>query len=172
MPKGMTGDVVPSGYRTGGLQQFNPEQMQLFQQLMGMMGPDSFLSKLAGGDQSMFEEMEAPAWRQLQEAQGGLASRFSGMGGGAMSARKGSGFQNMANQQSQDFAMGLQSQRQQLQQQALMDMMNMGNMLMGQRPFEKFMTQKRQKQNPWADIMGALGGEIPGAITGAFTGGA
>ena len=30
---GTTGDVIPKGYRKGQLQQFTPEQMELFQQM-------------------------------------------------------------------------------------------------------------------------------------------
>ena len=85
------GNKIPKGYEQGTLQQFTPEQMNLFKSMFGQVGPDSFLGKLAGGDQSMFEQMEAPAMRQFQGLQGQLASRFSGMG---MGSRRGSGFQN------------------------------------------------------------------------------
>jgi hypothetical protein len=96
---GVTGASAPSfdigksqkGYRPAQMQQFTPEQMQLFQQLFGHVGPDSFLNKLASGDQSQFEQLEAPALRQFQGLQGQTASRFSGMGTGA---QKSSGFQN------------------------------------------------------------------------------
>ena len=54
-------DKVPSGYKAGSLQQFTPEQLQLFQQMFSNVGPESYTSKLAGGDQSLFNEMEAPA---------------------------------------------------------------------------------------------------------------
>src|SRR6185295_13694218 len=101
-------EKIPKGYKQATLQNFTPEMMDFFQQLMSQLGPESFLSRLAGGDPSMFEEMEAPAWRQFQEAQGDLGSRFSDMG---MGARGGSGFKNAANQQSSDFAMNLQAQR-------------------------------------------------------------
>ena len=117
-----SGDKVPSGYKKGQLQQFTPEQMELFKSLFSQLGPDSYLSKLAGGDQSMFEEMEAPALRQFSELQGGLASRFSGMG---MGGRKSSGFQNTTNQAASNFAQDLASRRQSLQQQAIKDLMGM-----------------------------------------------
>lgn len=137
----MTGNVLPKGYKMGQMQQFGPEQMQLFQQLFGHVGPDSFLSKLAGGDQSMFEQMEAPAMRQFQGLQGQMASRFSGMGSGA---RRSSGFQNSMNQASTDFASQLQSQRMSLQNQAIQDLFSMSNTLMGQKPNEKFLIKKQQ----------------------------
>lgn len=134
------GNVIPKGYKRGQLQQFTPEQMQLFQQMFGHLGPDSFLSKLAGGDESMFEQLEAPALRQFQGLQGQMASRFSGMGTGA---RQSSGFQNTANQATADFAGQLQSQRMGLQNQAIKDLMGMSNQLLGQRPYEQFLTKKQ-----------------------------
>jgi hypothetical protein len=136
----------------GRMQQFTPEQMQLFQQLFGHLGPDSFLSKLAGGDESTFAEMEAPALRQFSGLQGNLASRFSGMGAGA---RRSSGFQNTANQASSDFAQGLQSQRLGLQRQAIGDLLGFSNQLLGQRPYETFATEK--KPSFLESLMGGLG---------------
>ena len=135
------GNIIPKGYREGRIQQFTPDQMQLFQQLFGQLGPDSFLSKLAGGDQSMFEQMEAPAMRQFQGLQGQTASRFSGMG---MGARRSSGFQNQMGQQNMDFAQQLQSNRMGLQQQAIRDLMGLGSSLLGQRPYETSLIKKQQ----------------------------
>lgn len=132
-------EKIPSGYKKGSLQQFTPEQMQLFQQLFGQLSPESFTSKLAGGDQSQFEQLEAPALKQFAELQGGLASRFSGMGSGA---RRSSGFQNIQNQAASNFAQQLQSQRLGLQQQAIQDLMGMGSSLLGQRPYENFLVEK------------------------------
>jgi hypothetical protein len=126
----------PAGLKGTGYQQvqtFTPEQMQLFQQMFGQVGPQSYLGKLAGGDQSQFEQLEAPALKQFNQLQGGLASRFSGMGSGA---RRSSGFQNTANQASMDFASQLQSQRMGLQRQAMQDLMGMSQHLLGQSPYE------------------------------------
>lgn len=138
-PTGQTGNIVPKGYQTGQLAQFTPEQMQLFQQLFGQIGPDSFISKLAGGDQGIFEQIEAPAKRQFAGLQGNIASRFSGMGTGA---RRSSGFQNIMGQAASDFSQQLQSQRMGLQQQAIRDLMGMGSQLLGQRPYETTLTEK------------------------------
>jgi hypothetical protein len=135
----MTGDRIPRGYEMGQLQQFTPEQMQLFQQMFGHVGPNSYLSKLAGGDQAAFEQLEAPALKQFQGLQGNIASRFSGAG---MGARRSSGFQNVTSQASADFAQQLQSQRMGIQQQALRDLMGLSGQLLGQRPSERFLTEK------------------------------
>lgn len=158
-------EKIPSGYKKGSLQQFTPEQMQLFQQMFGQVGPESFLSKLAGGDQSTFDEMEAPALRQFAGLQGNLASRFSGMGG--LGARKSSGFQNTMNSASSNFAQELQSQRQGLQRQALMDLMGISNSLLGQRPFENSLVQKQQKPN-FLGMLGNVGGKLLGSTLGGF----
>lgn len=153
-------EKIPSGYSKGSLQQFTPEQMQLFQQLFSHVGPESFLSKLAGGDQSTFGEIEAPALRQFGELQGQLGSRFSGMGTGA---RKSSGFQNTINAAASNFAQDLQSQRQSLQKQALMDLMGISNQLLGQKPFENFLKKKKPKKSFFESILGLVspvGGDI------------
>lgn len=133
-------EKIPSGYRKASIQQFTPEQMQLFNQLFGQVGPQSYLSKLAGGDESLFNEIEAPALRQFAGLQGNIASRFSGMG---MGARKSSGFQNVIGQAGSDFAQDLASRRQALQRQAIMDLMGISSELLGQRPYEQFLTQKK-----------------------------
>lgn len=137
---GATGNKIPKGYQANQLQQFSPEQMKLFQSLFGHLGQGSYLSRLAGGDQELFGEMEAPAMRQFAGLQGDLASRFSGMG--SFGGRKSSGFQNTANQASSDFAQGLQSRRQELQRQAISDLMGMSGNLLQQKPYQQFLSKK------------------------------
>lgn len=148
---------APKGYSWS--QQFSPEQMNLFRQLFANVSPGSYLSRLAGGEQGMFDEMEAPALRQFNEIQGGIASRFSGMG---MGARRSSGFQNTMNQASSNFAQDLQSKRQGLQQQAIIDLMGMGNDLLGQKPY----ALNEKPQSGWSKFAEAFGGALPGAIAG------
>ena len=165
---GATGaaNKIPSGYRTGKIQQYTPEQIQLFQSLFSHLRPDSYLSKLAGGDEDTFSQIEAPALRQFSGLQGNLASRFSGMG---MGARRSSGFQNTATQASSDFAQDLQSRRQGLQRQALQDLMGMSSTLLGERPYEQFLTPK--KPSFLQSLLGALGqgaGQFAGSIGGGF----
>jgi hypothetical protein len=138
-PTGGLGNKAPRGYELGRLQNFTPEQMELFRSLFSQLGPESYLSKLAGGDEGIFQQIEAPALRQFTGLQGGLASRFSGMGSGA---RRSSGFQNAANQQASEFAESLHAQRQQLQRDALRDLFGMSNQLLSQRPYEEFFLEK------------------------------
>jgi hypothetical protein len=161
------GDVLPKGYAAGQMQQFTPEQMQLFKSMFGQVGPDSYMAKLAGGDQAAFDQLEAPALRQFQGLQGDIASRFSGAG---MGSRKSSGFQNTMNQASSNFAQQLQSQRMGIQQQAWKDLMGMQNELLGQRPYERFAIEQQEKKPWWRTALQA-GLPIAGAAVGGAFGG-
>ena len=160
-------EKIPSGFKKATLNNFTPEQMQLFQQMIERLGPEGFLSQLAGGSQEGFEELEAPALRQFQELTGQNASRFSGLG---MGARGGSGFQNFQNQATQDFASGLHANRLNLRQQAIKDLMSMSNELLGQRPQQNSLVEKPQKQGGalggWGGALGALGGGAAGFAAG------
>lgn len=162
-------DKVPSGYKAGQLSQFTPEQMQLFQSLIAGLQPGlgkgmEHLGGLAAGDQSKFAELEAPAMRQFSGLMGGLASRFSGMGTGA---RRSSGFGLAGSTASQEFAERLQSQRLGLQNQAIEQLMGLSQSLLGQRPYENFLTPK---QKPfWQELLGSLAGGA-GMGLGSFGG--
>ena len=158
-PSGTGRNVIPKGYEHGQIGQFTPEQQQLFQHMFSQVGPQSFLGKLAGGDQSQFEQLEAPALRQFGALQGNIASRFSGIGSGA---RRSSGFQNELGGQASEFAQQLQSNRLGLQNQAIQEMMGLSNSLLGQRPYEQFLTQKKQPW--WKEFLGSLGGPIGQAV--------
>lgn len=156
---------IPKGYQQGQLQQFSPEQIQLFKQLFSHVGPDSYLSRLAGGDEGTFSQIEAPALKQFGALQGNIASRFSGMGSGA---RRSSGFQNTQTSAAQDFASQLQSQRQSLQQQATNDLYRMSNELLNQRPYEQFLTDAGP--SGWQKFGSAGKGALSGAASGAAIG--
>lgn len=167
---------IPKGHELARLQNFSPEQMQLFQSLFGNLGPDSFLGKLASGSQEGFEQLEAPALRQFQELGGQLASRFSGGGsrsgsGGSrgMSARSGSGFQNASQSMAAQFAQDLQAQRMGIQRQSLQDLMGMSNTLLNQRPWDQSLVEKPKSM--WEGLIPGLGqglGNIGGNIGTKF----
>jgi hypothetical protein len=133
------------------LQQFTPEQMQIFQNMGNQIGGGSYTSRLAGGDPSLFAEMEAPAMRQFQDLQGQTASRFSGAG---MGARRGSGFKNEMNQQTSNFAQDLQSKRQELQRQAIMDLMGMSSNFLSQKPYETMLVEPEHKKGFLEQLFG------------------
>ena len=154
-----------AGYQKGKVNIYDPAQMGLYQQQFGVAAPDSYLSRLASGDPALMEEMERPSLQQFGELQGNIASRFSGMG---MGGRRSSGFQNTMGQASSDFAQQLQSNRQNLQRQAIQDLMGYSNQILGQRPYETFRTEKKQPW--WKKLMGGGLQLACGALGGALGG--
>jgi len=161
-PKGNLG-----GYQAGQLSNFTPEMMELFKSLFSHLSPDSYTGRLAKGDQSLFQEMEAPALRQFAGLQGNIASRFSGMGTGG---RHSSGFQNTATAAGSNFAQDLQSRRQDLQRQAVQDLMGLSSNLLSQRPYENFLIEPHNKKNFLEKILGGLLPLGGAALGGAFGG--
>jgi hypothetical protein len=175
MNSGMQGgNKIPQGYRQGQMQQYTPEQVQLFKQMFSQVGSGSYLSKLAGGDEGTFNQIEAPAFRQFNELLGGISSRFSGMG--STGARRSSGFQNATSSAASNFAQDLQSQRQALQRQAIMDLQGISSDLLEKRPYQNLLAPKQQKDSSsgWGGLVGAglggLGGFALGGPAGAFQG--
>lgn len=161
------GDIRPSGYRTAQMSNYTPEQSALFKQGMENVGPNSYLSRLAGGDESLFNEIEAPAFNQFNEQMGGLASRFSGMG---MGGRRSSGFQNMGGQAASNFAEQLQGNRMNIRNQAIQSLHGMSQDLLNQRPFERQLYKKEEKQGMSGSGWGTLGGAALGAGVGLMGG--
>lgn len=140
-----------TGYNEARIQNFTPEQMQLFQQAFSQLGPESYLSKLAAGDESLFGQLEAPALRNFGALQGNIASRFSGMGSGA---RRSSGFQNTMGNAASELSERLASNRMNLQQQAIKDLMGMSSSLLQQRPYENFLIP--QQKPFWQELLTSL----------------
>jgi len=164
-----TKEKIPSGYNKYQISQYEPEQTELFKNQFAHLDPNSFLSKLAMGDESQFEEMEAPAMKQFSALQGNLGSRFSGMG---MGSQKSSGFQNTMNTASQDFAGQLQANRMGLRKQAITDLMGLSNQVLNQRPYEKGLQEKPKSFLHEAGVGLAQGfGEGAGKAAGAWLGG-
>jgi hypothetical protein len=155
------GDVRPHNNRIGQLQQFDPSQMKLYDFLFQFLGKNSDLSRMAAGDQSYYDEMEAPAMRQFSELLGGLSNRFAtGSGRNSLGNLRSSGFQNAGTAASSNFAQDLASKRQGLQRQAVEDLMGYSNMLFGQRPTERAFFEKGGHQPSTSSQFGmaALGG--------------
>jgi hypothetical protein len=165
---GMPQEKIPKGYRKGTVNQYTPQQMQLHENNFQYVDPNSYLARLAQGDQGLYDEYEAPARRQFDEYMGNLANRFSNTG---MGARRGSDFRNSANSATSNFVQDLASKRHELRSQAVRDLMDISNQLLGQRPQENFLIEKQQKPNPWAEIGGKFAGAIPGAVAGFMLGG-
>lgn len=164
----MPRENIPKGYRKGTVNQYTPQQMQLHEGNFQYVSPDSYLARLAQGDQGLYDEYEAPARRQFDEYLGNVANRFSNVG---MGARRGSDFRNTVNSATSNFVQDLASKRNELRSQAVRDLMNISNQLLGQRPQENFLIEKQQKPNPWAEIGGRFAAAVPGAVAGFMTGG-
>lgn len=154
-----------TGYNQVSFPTLSPEQMQLFQQLLGgsqggLQGGLSFLSNLAGGgDDEFWSQLEAPALRQFGELQGDIASRFSGMGSGG---RRSSGFQNALSGEAANLAERLQSQRMGLQQSAISQLLGLSGQLLGTPLTERALVPKQKKW--WQELLGGL---APGVSQGA-----
>ena len=167
----MTGkSKLPKGYKEGSINNFTPEQMKLFQRMFSTVGPQSFMGKLASGDQSQFQQMEAPALQQFNQIQEGIANKYSGTAKGQMSGRNSSNFYNAQNAAGMDFAQRLQAERLKLQYGATQDLFNMQNTLLGQRPQDKFMIQKEKKKSFWDSVLPGIA-TAGGAIIGGLAGG-
>ena len=163
-----------SGYQQISVPRMGQQGQDVWQQLykgsQGGIGSSlQGLSDIAGGDQSKFTALEAPAQRQLQELQGGISSRFSGMGSGA---RHSSGHQNTQSGAAVDLAERLQGQRLGLQQNAWKQLLGIHSDLMANPTHESFLM--KDKEPAWQKWAGAslpwLGGAA-GAGLGGFFGG-
>jgi hypothetical protein len=162
-PKGsLKGETIPEGYSKYKLQQFTPEQMQMLEQLIGHLGPEGWLSKLAMGDEGAFDEIEAPQKRQFSDTIAGIGSRYSGMG---MGGQKSSGFQNEQTSAAQNFSQQLGSQRQKLKSDAFKDLMNFSNQALNQRPYDQGVSENPESFGEKFALM------MMNAITKAASGG-
>ncbi len=161
-PSGTASGLKGTGYKQASIQQFTPEQMDLFKNMFSQVSPDSFTSRLANGDQSQFDQLEAPALRQFGELQGSIADRFSGQGIGG---RHSSGFYNAQNTAASDLSQNLQSQRMGIQRQALQDLMGLSNSLLSQNPYENLLVPKQEKKPGfWQSLFSGLTGGAGSAV--------
>lgn len=178
MAYGATGALSPrqSGYDIVQAPRYSQDKMRQMEELRGIIEPGykqglGDMSRLAGGDQSYFEQLEAPAMRQFGELQGNIASRFSqggdlGAGGaGSMGARHSSGFQNTMSGQASNLAERLMGQRMGLQQNALSQLSGLYSELT-QDPYEMYIEEKKRR-NGWGN---ALSGAVSGATAGSAFG--
>lgn len=171
---GMSSGLKGTGYRQISTPTMNQNQTQLTDLLHSLLGGSEggfakglgSLGKMAGGDQSYYDQMEAPALRQFGQLQGSLASRFSGMGSGARSS---SGFQNTMGEAGADLAERLQGNRMNYQQQALQQLMDLSDSLLNRRTFETSLIPK--KKPFWQELSSSAAhgvGQGLGMIPGLF----
>ena len=123
---------------------------------------------MASGDESLFNEMEAPALRQFSGLLGNLANRgAAGSGRGSLGTLRSSAFQNQQSSAASNFAQELQANRQNLQRQGIRDLMEISNLLLGQRPYDRLVEKKEEKQpSGWGSIAGGVLGGAAGAFFG------
>lgn len=145
-----------------------PEQKSLFQGLfkaLGMGGQDAlgFLQKILSGDEQFFNQLEAPAYQNLEKAQAQTANRFSQVG-----AQGSSAFQNALAGQSGQLASDLQSQRNQLMMGASKSLLDQSNNLLNIKPFENVL--QKNDQVDWGELIAKAGPEVLKLILPLLTG--
>lgn len=164
-PTGNSAGQKMAGYNVVRHQKFGPQQMELFERLFSQVGPESQLAQLAAGSEEGFRPHEQAAQRDFQKYMGQMGSRFAEMAPGAQSARRSSGFGIEGGEAAQSFAERLAGQRQQLQRQAIQDLMGISKDLLGQDPYETyFVKPSQQEERPWWE------GLVPGATAAAGAG--
>lgn len=160
-----------SGYKQHQISNYTPGQMNIFESLLGSLlpgiqGSGDFLAKLAGGDESMFQQLEAPANTQFQKLLGSIGTRFSDLG-----AQDSSYFENALAGEGAQMAERLQAQRLGLRSQAINALLGQSNQLLGAQPYSNLWQPKKPKQGTdWGGI-GQLGGTVLGGLGGGFFGG-
>lgn len=146
------------GYDLLKLSNYSPEQQKLSKNLfqeLGTGGGDalSFLKNILSGNPEFFQNLEAPAYQNLEKGMAQTANRFSQVG-----AQGSSAFQNALAGQSSDLASQLQKQRSDLMMGATQGLLNQSNQMLNQKPYENLL--QKQDQIDWGELIGKLGPEI------------
>lgn len=155
-----------SGYKTRNIANFTPDQMAIFKQIFGGLqgglgGGLDFLSRLASGDEDIFNQAEAPAYSAYERLLGQLGSRFAGLG-----ATDSSAFQNATSGAASDLAQNLAANRLGLQQGAIDKLLGLSQNFLGQRPYDTFLEKKESFD--LGGLLGGLLGSFGGPALGTF----
>lgn len=158
-----------TGYKTRQFANFTPEQMQLFNALLGkssgaMSGGGlseglDYLSRLAGGQALGFQQEEAPAYEAYNKALAQQAQRYAGLG-----AMGSSSFQNLASQGAQELGMNLAARRGELQRRAIENLLGFSERMLQQQPYSYL--QEKENKPDWLGLLGSLGGTFAGSALG------
>lgn len=151
---GASGTQNIAGHDLKQIPNYTPQMMQLFQSLLGgaQQGAPrglSFLSQLAGGDESAFADLEAPAYAAFNKSLGQIGSRFSQFG-----AQDSSAFQNALSGAGGQLAQNLQSQRADYRLNAIKELLGNSQQLLGQKPYENVLTRQEDNGFDFGDILG------------------
>jgi hypothetical protein len=158
-PSNYSGFAAPksniSGYKSlGSVKNFTPQQMQLFQSLLGAAQPGAqqglgYLGKLAGGDEEAFAQSEAPAYSAFDKLLGQIGSRYAGVG-----ALGSSSFQNATSGAAGDLAQNLGARRQGIQTSAIESLLGQSEKLLGQKPYEEVLNKKHDFLGDFGNVLG------------------
>lgn len=154
-----------SGYKVKKIPTMGEDQKGLYDQLYGSIRPalgpaTSQLSQLAQGSPGMFQQLEAPAFRQFKEQlMPRLAEQQTARGGG-----RSSGYLNRLEGATSNFAQDLQSQRMGLQQNALAQILGLGQNLMNTQTEQPYYQKKFGTS--LLEGLGGLAGQLPGVGLG------
>ena len=157
------------GYKTKQLPNMSPEQMQFFTQLLQQLqggtqyGVD-FLSKLAAGDEGLFEELEAPAYRNFEKTLGQIGTRFSHLGAGDSSY-----MQNAVSGAGSELAQDLQAKRVEMRNNAINSLLNNSQQLLSKSPYDNVLIPNKQGPD-WGGLIGGVIGGGAGAYYGGLPG--
>lgn len=160
---------TPMGMGNYAINQYTKGQEGLFANQFQQLNKGSYLDRLAGGDEELYNEIEAPEFKKYNTEMGQLSSYFSGMG---MGGRKSSGFQNAASQSASDFSSNLQKNRSEMRNQAIKNLMGLSDQVLSQRPQERGLTENPPDDRSWDKFAGAAIGGIGGLMVGNPAGGA
>ena len=155
-----------SGYKSRSVPNMTPQQMQIMSKIFGGLegglgGGLDFLSKLASGDEEMFQQTEAPAYAAFDKLLGQLGSRFAGMG-----ALDSSAFQNATSGAAGELSQNLQANRMGLQQGAIDKLLGLSDSFLGQRPYDTFL--EKNEGFDWGGLLGGLLGSFGGPALGTM----
>ena len=160
---GSAGSQNIAGHKLKSVPNFTPQQMHLFQSLLGGVGGGAnqglgYLSRLASGEEGAFEQQEAPAYSAFNKTLGQIGSRFSQYG-----AQDSSAFQNALSGAGSQLAQNLQGNRSQIQQDAINRLLGFSQSLLAQNPYENILQQNPQKRG--FDFGGILGSVLPSIVS-------
>ena len=142
-----------SGYRGYVGSTMDPLQQSLYQSLIGGISanPAEMYSQMAKNPEEYYRPIEQAALQQFRdEVMPSIASRFAGRLGGSAAqgalARAGS-----------DITSALSMQRQQMQQQALQNLLQLEQSLLNKPTFERHLFEKQRKPSVWDQLSPYLG---------------
>ena len=152
---------------TGQQQDFLSQILSMLQGGQGGVGMGiGNLQQLLSGSPEAFAAFEAPAKRQFeQEIIPSLSERFSSLGQGAQQS---SAFGQQLGQAGAGLSENLAAMRAALQQNAISQLMGLGQSALGQRPFENIYTPKSRSSGLFGSLAPGIGQGIGTGLGGGM----